>query len=231
MISGIDVLPSRPFSADELREFLLRHSDCKRIHLFPEASLEAVCTEFGFTRHVIRNIVVLDLTQSEEALWADLNPKRRNGIRYARKHGVIARPATSSDRDATVRAWVEGYCAKYNQPIDGIPAMVDNWIAKGILLLAQIGTDGPVIAGVVQRDAHYASENARYFQDGIYNIYNSNTSLAEYQKYKPNDLLVWEAALRAKSQGFREFVLGFEGAQFKREFSRRRLVVEEWRAN
>jgi hypothetical protein len=52
-----------------------------------------------------------------------------------------------------------------------------------------------VIANVVYRDGYEASETCRYFQPGIYAVYSANSSLVDYQRYKPNELLVWEAVL------------------------------------
>ncbi len=69
---------------------------------------------------------------------------------------------------------------------------------------------------------------SKHFKPGVYSLYSANSSLLEYQKYKPNDLLVWEAALRAKAAGYQHFVLGSRDAQFKREFSRGHIVVNEW---
>lgn len=190
MISGHTVLPSRPFSADELREFLHSHSDCERIHLFSEPSLAEVCTEFGFVRRGTRNTVSLDLTQTEEFLWADMDAKRRNGIRYARKHGVVFRIATMDDLDDGVSVFVNGYCVKYNYSPNNVRVRVENWITRSTYLLARLGADGPTIAGTVFRDGNYDNAAAAYFQKGIYGVYATNTSLVEYQKYKPNDLLV-----------------------------------------
>ena len=174
---------------------------------------------------------MLDLGRSEAELWADLGGKRRNGIRYARKHGVVARHATLSDLEACTRVWIDGYCAKFRHPTDDILPRVRGWIERGRLLLAQLGSDGPVIANVVYRDGYEASETCRYFQPGIYAVYSANSSLVDYQRYKPNELLVWEAVLCLKAMGFREFVIGRSGVRFKGQFSSRRVTVDYWVRN
>ena len=227
-MSGDPVLPSRPFTANELREFLRANPDCERIHLFSEPSLAPVCAKFGFICHVARPIVSLDLTVPEETLWSDLRGKRRNGIRYARKHGIVVQVATPAELDSATRVFLEGYGAKYGIPAESISPSVGYWIDKGNLLLAQLGNSGPVIAAVASLDAHELTGSSKHFEPGIYSLYSANSSLREYQKYKPNDLLVWEAALRAKAAGYQGFVIGTVDAQFKREFSRSHIVVNEW---
>jgi hypothetical protein len=202
-----------------------------RIHLFSEPSLAPVCAEFGFIRRATAKVTSLDLGRTADDLWADMSAKRRNGIRYARKHGIIVRHATLGDLDACTRVWVEGFCVKFHKPADDFHIRVGDWIGLGRLLLAQLGADGPVIAGVVYRDGNESSEADRYFQPGVYGVYSANSSLTEYQKYKPNDLLVWEAALCMKAQGYREFVLGHAGVRFKHQFSRRQFTVDSWVRN
>ena len=227
-MSGDPVLPSRPFTASELREFLRAHPDCERIHLFSEPSLEPVCARFGFSRHITRPVVSLDLTLPEETLWSDLRGKRRNGIRYARKHGIVVQVATRAELDSATRVFLEGYGAKHGISAESICPSVGYWIDKENLLLARLGDGGPVIAGVASLDGHDLAGPSKHFQPGVYSLYSANSSLLEYQKYKPNDLLVWEAALRAKAAGYRRFVLGSWDAQFKREFSHSHVVVNEW---
>jgi hypothetical protein len=228
LVSGEETLPSRPFKAGELRAFLEAHPECGRIYLFRDGALEGVCAELGFSRHVAREIVSIDLTRSEEELWAGLRAKRRNGIRYARRQGVTVHLATAHDLQAATGIWIEGFCAKYNFPAEDIRHSVAAWIRENSLLLARLGADGPAIAGVAYRDAHHSLDGIRHFRPGIYSMYNANASLAEYQKYKPNDLLVWETAVRMKAKGFHEFVLGSAEAPFKAQFSNRRIHVDEW---
>jgi hypothetical protein len=228
LVSGDPVLPSRPFTANELREFLRANPDCERIHLFAEPSLEPICARFGFFRHIARPIVSLDLTLPEETLWCDLRDKRRNGIRYARKHGIVVQVATPAELDSATKVFLEGYGAKYGIPAESICPSVGYWIDRGNLLLARLGDGGAVIAAVASLDGHDLTGPSKHFRPGIYSLYSANSSLLEYQKYKPNDLLVWEAALRAKAAGYQRFVLGSMDARFKREFSRGHVVVNEW---
>jgi hypothetical protein len=228
LVNGDPVLPSRPFTANELREFLRANPDCERIYLFAEPSLERVCARFGFIRHIARPIVSLDLSLPEETLWSDLRGKRRNGIRYARKHDVVVEVATPAERDGAIKVFVDGYGAKHGIPAERICPSVAYWIDRRNLLLARLGDRGPVIACVSSLDGHDMSGPSKHFKPGVYSLYSANSSLLEYQKYKPNDLLVWEAALRAKAAGYQHFVLGSRDAQFKREFSRGHIVVNEW---
>jgi Acetyltransferase (GNAT) domain len=221
----MSILPSRPFTGDELRAFLSAHTDCECIYLFSEPSLLAVCAEFGFTHQVTGQVVSLDLSRTEDDLWADLNAKRRNGIRYARKSGVVVRLATPNDLDAATELWIKGFCAKHGMPTDNIRSSLRTNTDRGRVLLAKLGENGPMIAGVVWRDGW----NDPYFQPGVYSIYSGNSSLLDYQTYKPNDLLVWEAALHAKTKGFSEFIIGPASVLFKRQFSRRRIFVEQWK--
>jgi len=103
--------------------------------------------------------------------------------------------------------FLEGYGARHGVPAETICPSVGYWIDKGNLLLARLGDGGAVVAGVASLDGHDLAGSSRHFQPGIYSLYSANSSLREFQKYKPNDLLVWEAALRAKAAGYRALVV------------------------
>ncbi len=227
-VNGDPVLPSRAFTADELHDFLRANGDCERIYLFADPSLEPVCAKFGFIRHLARPIVSLDLSLPEEILWSDLRGKRRNGIRYARRHDVKVEVATAAEHECATEVFLDGYGARHGVPVEQIRPSIPYWIERGNLLLARLGCRGPAIACVASLDAHDMSGPSKHVEPGAYSLYSANSSLREYQKYKPNDLLVWEAALRAKAAGYRHYVLGSGDAQFKREFSRGHVVVNEW---
>jgi hypothetical protein len=227
MINGTANLPSRPFTPDELASYLGSDTGCEKIFLFQNAATELIARQHNFIRNKTHEVVSLDLTLPESAMWNALDSKKRNQIRYAQKHGVIVLQAMPQHLDAATQVYIEGYCAKHKQPTDTAKDQMQMLIRSGTLLVAQLQGNGPVIALTSTRDAHSAAEHARWFDAGKYCFYSANSSLLEHQKYKPNDLLIWEAALRLKKLGYHDFILGFP-TLFKRGFTERRLLVDEW---
>jgi hypothetical protein len=227
MINGTENLPSGQLTPDALRALLETQTECRKIYLFRDPTNEQICRQFNFIRNYTREVVSMDLTLSDSALWNALDTKKRNQIRYAQKHGVVVQQALPEHLEAATKVYVEGYCAKHNQSSDGAKDNIGGLIRSGGLLVARLQKDGPVIAITSTRDAHKNPENTRWPEPGTHGLYSQNSSLIEYQKYKPNDLLLWEAALRLKALGYRELVLGVANL-FKRGFSDRRLVIDEW---
>lgn len=217
-VYGEYYLPARNFNSKQLDEFLKLNENLKKISMYATSvGLRKVLSEHGFSLGIKRRIAFLDLTMSIEELWKNMDRKRRNGIRYAIKKGVAIHKAKLEDLEAFKKVWVGGYKKKY-----GIKRKYDirSWIENEQLFIAKL--NNKAIAGTRIRESVY-----RLPRDVV--IYSANTSLREYQKFKPNDLLIWEIAKWAKKEGYREFNLA-GGNLFKREFTKTGfVVVEEWR--
>ncbi|GAJ22425.1 unnamed protein product, partial [marine sediment metagenome] len=172
-----------------LDKFLKLNKNLKKIWMYSTGlGLRKVLSEHGFSLGIKRRIAFLDLTMSIDELWKNMDKKRRNGIRYAIKNGVAIHTAKLGDLEAFKKVWVGGYKKKH-----GVKRKYDirSWIEKEQLFLAKLGNK--IIAGTRIRESVY-----RPPRDVV--IYGANTSLREYQKFKPNDLLIWEIAKWAKKE-------------------------------
>jgi Acetyltransferase (GNAT) domain len=167
--------------------------------------------ERGFRYRSLEGPVVLDLTQGPEALFKQLNKKRRNCIRAAqRQKGLeIFQPSDRKD----IEAFYQVYSAWYGstrKKIEGKKVPFDVFeqrfhLAGNVrMFLARVS--GNVIAGIT----------LRFFPGGLIE-YSNNSSRAEYLHLRPNDLLVWHAIEWACREGFPRFSLGGMH-RFLREF-------------
>lgn len=217
---GDPFLPGEDFSPEQLDRFLSENTSLEKIWLYDTPGFTAVCRKYGFLRMSRRNIPILDLSKSEEELWDELSVKRRNGIRYAIKHGVIIERATSKDAEAFRPVWVDGYCKKYGMETESADARIRHWIDTESLFVARLSTTGQIIAGTVYRNSATRDPKAVA-------VYSVNTSLIEFQRYKPNELLLWEIIKWTKSEGYREFCMGGDNL-FKNQFTKRFIPVDYW---
>ncbi|MDC0055895.1 GNAT family N-acetyltransferase [Deltaproteobacteria bacterium] len=212
----------RKFSPNQLKMFLSEKLCLKKIWLEDDPRFEKICTGFGFEFIIGRKITVLDLSKSEDQLWSELNRKRRNTIRSAIKNGVVIELAESTDALEAEQVWLKGSCTKHNLSNEYVSTMsekINIWIERKILFVAKL--DNKIIAGT-----KVAQSNCLPTNEVLY--YSSNSSLQEYLKFNPNDLLIWEIVKYAKVNGFSFFNMG-GGNLFKRKFSvMEPMVVNEW---
>ena len=143
-------------------------------------------------------VVVLDLSLGADALFAGFSQTRRNEIRKGLKQNdvEIKELETSEELDQMYAIHVE-WCARKGNPHDTFEQMQtavsdrDNrrtFIAK---------TRGKVIAGSFYR-----------FCPGGMVEYAGNSSIPEYQRLRPNDLIGWHAIQWACDQGLTHFSMG-----------------------
>lgn len=215
-------LPAQRFDPQQLDSFLETNKDVDTIWLYAEPTeLTQICLKHGFKLILTRRIAVLDLTLSLDDLYRNLNKKRRNGIRYAIKNGVVIQQATLEDIEEFKNVWIEGFCKKYGIEIESADRRIRSWIATNSLFIAKIDGDKKIIAGTMVRSSAYRQPKEVL-------IYSGNASLKEFRKYKPNDLLIWEITKWAKRNSYNEFCLA-GGNLFKKEFTNSKLVaVDEW---
>ncbi len=161
----------------------------------------------------------INLEAEEAALWERLTPMAQRGVRKAQRNGVIVRPAASKEE---LRAWFMLHLrlrqAKHHllaQPYAFFERLWDSFVepGQGFLLLA-VANDN-IIGGtlyLLSRDVCYYKFNASDFE-GL--------------ELRPNNALLWQGMLEARSRSCRVLDLGRCNAKqsglldFKRGFGAR----------
>ncbi len=175
----------------------------------------------GFRQRQMEGNVVLDLTRGPEALFKQLNKKRRTNIRFAIRNGTeIFQAATLEEASAFYQIYLTWrQTARKTIKGEQIPWEVFKHrfeYGKNFrFFLARYS--GTVIAGIT----------LRFFSHSLVE-YANNSSLDEFLHLRPNDLLVWSAIEWACSQGLSRFSLG--GAhRFLREFGGEVVPIYRYR--
>lgn len=167
-------------------------------------------SEMGFKVHAMDGPVTLDLRQSTEALFKQLNSKRRNNIRFAIKNGVEFSEASADEFVAYYHDVYSKWRDTPRKKVIGAETTFEGYerrfelTANRKLFVAKV--EGKMVAGAF----------LRFHQGGLVE-YAANSSLDEYLRLKPNEFIQWKAIEWAHSQGFKEYSLGGAG-QFHREF-------------
>lgn len=175
-------------------------------------------TDLGYRRRMLNGNPVLDLTRGPETLLRDCDGKRRNCIRSAMRHGVEVGPAESlQDYADFYRIYADWCAAKKTQcyPFEMEELAFRTTANNRRLFVARHA--GRVIAGSV----------FRYIAGGLVE-YSRNSSLVEYQRLKPNDLLVWRAIEWACAEGFSMLSMG-GSHRFLREFGGSMVPIVRYR--
>jgi len=206
----------RKFNRIELESFLKANKKINEIYVYSNQKLHNIFMANSFGRTGRFWTVIIDLTLSTEELWRDLNRKRRNGIRFAIKNRVIVDQAEWEDLEEFKKVWIEGFCKKFRFETQSADERVRDWISGKVLFVARL--DGKIIAGT----------KIRIYDNRFGITYSVNSSLKEFQKFKPNDLLIWEIIKWAKQKGYNDFNLAGENL-FKREFTKKGpTLIEKW---
>jgi CelD/BcsL family acetyltransferase involved in cellulose biosynthesis len=170
-----------------------------------------------------------DLTRSEDELWAGLSGSARQNVRQAERNGLVVREGRRFE-DVRIfhRLHVHLRKAKYRmlaQPA----AMFENLhalFAPGdqlVVLLAEM--DGEPVAGILLLQ----------WRDVLYYKFNASAE----QRFRPNDLLLWNAMLLGRRRGLTRLDFGLSDAdqpgliRYKQKFATEEQDVRflEWRPN
>jgi len=192
-----------------VRGFLAEASAAKLLTVYSWFPLESFM-DYGFRERTLEGAVVLDLTQGPEALFKQLDKKRRNCIRSAMRQPVEIVEATTDQDIASFYTVYSRWFGTTRKKIEGRKLSLEFFQQRFLLrenvraFLAR--SEERVIAGITLR-----------FLPGGLVEYSNNSSLDEFLHLKPNDLLLWNAIEWACREGFPRFSLG--GAhRFLREF-------------
>jgi len=139
----------------------------------------------------------VDLTRSEEEIFADFKSRCRRHIRRAERQGLTVRPVESERDIAAFDALFQAFARRKKLDIAGRPALIDQWryVQKmgGAFLLAEV--DGRLVGG------HVA------FREGERAVWVTMASDDAPSDMPRSYNLLWEAMRRMKDAGCRDFDL------------------------
>jgi Acetyltransferase (GNAT) domain len=204
-------LPSRPqvcvdqASADaalqQLLSGLLEESDSSElIQIFSWRSTALAGFEHsGFMRKELEGDVVLDLSKGADALYKQFHTNRKRNVQTALRNKVEVSEATDADFDAywkVHKGWQQTTRKKIVTAASlGSAKKVQELQFTHRRFLARY--QGKVIAAT----------NVRFCPGGLVE-YAGNCSLDEYNRLRPNDLLIWRTIQWACQEGFKKYSLG-----------------------
>lgn len=150
----------------------------------------------GYRCHEEEGVVMLDLTKGPDELFRQFAQTRRNDIRKSIKAGLeIAIARTADEFKAYYDIYVD-WCRRKNIPATSFEVIEEAFRSENRrLFIARYA--GKIIAGAI----------IRLYPGGMIE-YAANSSLEEYLKLKPNDLLQWRVVEWACREGFKRYSLG-----------------------
>lgn len=167
--------------------------------------------ELGFGVQQVDGTVLLDLTQSTEELFRQLDGNRRRNIRHAVKCGLEFGEITSAaEFSAYYRDVYSSWRSTDRKKILGAEATFEAFERRfrpndnRKLFIAR--SDGKTVAGAF----------LRFYRGGLVEFGAAN-SLDEYLRMRPNDFVQWKMIEWAKNEGFRAYSMGAAG-EFHRKF-------------
>ena len=144
------------------------------------------------------SVVMLDLNDGADAIFANFSQTRRNEIRKALKQGLVEVKQLETDEELAeiYKIHCDWNERKWNSP-DTFEQMrtAVRQIANRRVFIAK--ADGKVIAGSFYR----------FCENGVVE-YAANFSMPEFQKLRPNDLIGWHAIQWACDSEFSHFSMG-----------------------
>lgn len=144
------------------------------------------------------SVVMLDLSDGTDAIFAKFSQTRRNEIRKALKQGLVEVKQLETDEELTeiYKIHCDWNERKGNSPdtFEQMQIAVGQNANRRIFIAK---ADGKVIAGSFYR----------FCENGVVE-YAANFSMPEFQKLRPNDLIGWHAIQWAGDAGFSHFSMG-----------------------
>lgn len=167
----------------------------------------------------------IDLTRSEEELWAGLAGSARQNVRKAERSGVVVREARSLD---DVHLFHGMHChvrkSKYRllaQPVLFFESLYDAFAPDDRLTVFLAEVDGAPIAGIFFLE----------WGDVLYYKFNASVD----QRFCPNDLLAWQGMLMGRRRGLARLDFGLSSidqpglVRYKRKFATEERYIQSFR--
>jgi hypothetical protein len=144
------------------------------------------------------SVVMLDLSVGPDVIFSAFSRTRRNEIRKWQKLGVVEIKPLETNEELTDLYRIQcDWKARKGHPDDSLERMRT--------AVAQTGNRRVIIAKVEGKTV--AGSFYRFCPGGVVE-YSANFSIPDFQKFRPNDLIGWEAILWACRDGFSHFSMG-----------------------
>jgi len=180
---------------------LAEAEDAALVSVYTWSSLELVpFSAHGFRRRQLEGSVVLDLTRGADALFKEFSKDRRRNIRYAEKHGVEVREATTDQDIVDAHRVYSAWRGTERKEVHG------DWSFESFEKTMRVRSNRRLFLATFEGQV-IAINIFRFFPGGLYESA-ANSSLDEFMNLKPNDLLQWKGIQWACAQGLRRHSLG-----------------------
>lgn len=169
-----------------------------------------ILTTCGFEFEDDLNIFI-DLTLSEDELWANLHKNRRTGVRKAKKNGVIIKEVESMvEIDDFYNMLVETSNVNHISVRDLklFHNIYSHLVPEGLAKIYLALYDEKPIAGLLSLN----------YKDTLYDWYACSTKNRDYLRLNPNEYLVWNTLYWGLNNGYSLFDFGGAGNP-KEEYS------------
>jgi hypothetical protein len=185
---------------------------------FPHPQVDLVGLGFSITGHL--DTFLLDLSDSEEALWSNLKSQCRSKIQKARRSGVEIR----EERDGS---FIDDYWSMSLETFSksGIRPTYSRRFCLGVFEQLSASHQIVVLSGFV--DGRRAATLILPHDDRTM-YYWAGAGLQQFRQIPIHNLLVWEAICRARSMSLGWFDMVTTGGgpgEFKKSFGPRRMLV------
>jgi hypothetical protein len=200
-------LMSRPQICVDNTVDLATVSDALVTGLLEEAGSEKLITlyswfplntlsRYGYRCKHEEGVVMLDLTKGPDELFKQFAQTRRTDIRNAIKRGMEVVIAETHDEFKAYYEMYADWCRRKKIPASSF-AVIEEILSLQNRKLFLVRYEGKIIAATIIR-----------LYPGAMIEYAANSSLDEYLKLRPNDLLQWRIVEWACKEGYKRYSLG-----------------------
>lgn len=219
----IDVFSVLPF----LKDFLFNNFSCHFIEIVDSAiSLDRAIIHDYYARP--EGTLLLDIDKTDQELFKIFKVDCRNYIRQFEKKGAVCEISSSSD------SFVEDY---YSQLMDVFAKqnMLPTYTLEKVRLLVSTIAPSNILCLRVFTPDHSLCIASSIFlgYNGIFYFWGC-ASLREYQKYRPNEYMIWTAIQYWRNKGYKLFdMVGIRDYKKKfgsHESSYTRIIIPKYKA-
>lgn len=197
-VDGTDQAATLETLAQGLRE---EAKEADLVSVYTWSALElAPFLAHGFRRRELQGSVVLDLTLGADALFKQFSKDRRRNIRYAEKHGVEVREASTDQDIVDAHRVYSAWRGTDRKEVHG------DWSFESFEKTMRIRSNRRLFLATFEGQL-IAINIFRFFPGGLFESA-ANSSLDQFMHLKPNDLLQWRGIQWACAQGLRRHSLG-----------------------
>lgn len=216
---GFNLKPGAPLRLvlQALPEFAFHELECQYLELIDPFITEADCCGL---KYVLEPLpwYALDLRPSEETLFANMKHACRTNIRKACNNGLRIETACEPGfADEYYAQYVEVMQRHALQPAFGLQTvrlMIKHVLPTGCLLLLRARLPGgeSIATGL-------------FLSLGRMGVFWGAASCSEYQHFRPNEYLAWQAVKHLKAQGVEILHFGGYAGQYKEKFGCREAHI------